>query len=94
MVLIKLLGYIQLVNNVEVITVNTCTCIDVFTVITTKDQSGRIYDSYSTGGQGFMAVVNKFILGLHPRTQSVYCHISLALCYNYYINHSVAELIS
>ena len=46
------------VNNVEV-TVNTCTCTDVFTVITTKDQSGRIYNSYSTGGLGFMAVVNK-----------------------------------
>ena len=40
------------VNNVEV-TVNTCTCTDV---ITTKDQSGGIY---STGGQGFMAVVSK-----------------------------------
>ena len=44
------------VNNIEV-TVNTCTCTDVFTVITTKDQSGGIYNSaYSTGGQGFMAV--------------------------------------
>ena len=43
------------------ITVNTCTCTDVFTVIitTTRDQSGGIYNSYSTGGQGFMAVVNK-----------------------------------
>ena len=29
------------VNNVEV-TVNTCTYTDVFTVITTKDQSGEI----------------------------------------------------
>ena len=29
------------VNNVEV-TVNTCTCTNVFTVITTKDQLGRI----------------------------------------------------
>ena len=34
------------VNNIE-ITVNTCTCTDVFTVMTTKDQSGGIY---STGG--------------------------------------------
>ena len=25
-------------------------------VITTKDKSGGMYDSYSTGGQGFMAV--------------------------------------
>ena len=46
------------VNNVEV-TVNTCTCTDVLTVITTKDQSGGIYNSYSAGGQGFMAIVNK-----------------------------------
>ena len=42
------------VNNVEV-TVNICTCTDVFTVIT-KDQLGGIYNGYSTGGQGFMAV--------------------------------------
>ena len=46
------------VNNIEV-TVNTCTCTDVFTIIPTKDQSGGIYNNYSTGGQGFMAVVNK-----------------------------------
>ena len=46
------------VNNIEV-TVNTCTCTDVFTIITTKGQSGGIYNNYSTGGQGFMAVVNK-----------------------------------
>ena len=46
------------VNNTEV-TVNTCRCTDVFTVITMKDQSGGIYNNYSTGGQGFMAVVNK-----------------------------------
>ena len=44
------------VNNVEV---NTCTCTDVFTVLATKDQSGGIYNSYSTGGQGFMDVLNK-----------------------------------
>ena len=46
------------VNFVEV-TVNTCTCTDLFTVITTKDQSGGIYDSYSTGGQGFMPAVSE-----------------------------------
>ena len=40
------------VNNIEV-TVNTCTCTDVLTVITTRDQSGGIY---RTGGQGFMVV--------------------------------------
>ena len=45
------------VNNIQV-TVNTCTCTDVFTV-TTKDQSGGIYNNCSPGGQGFMAVVNK-----------------------------------
>ena len=28
-------------------------------IITTKNQSGGIYNNYSTGGQGFMAVVNK-----------------------------------
>ena len=54
--------------------------VELFTV-TTKDQSGGIYNSYSTGDQGFMAVVNK----PRPRTQSVYCHKFLALCYNYYI---------
>ena len=43
------------VNNVEV-TVNTCTCTDVVTIITTKNQSGGIYNNYSTGGQGFMTV--------------------------------------
>ena len=48
------------VNNIEV-TVSTCTCTDVFTII---DQSGGIYNSNSTGGQGFMAVVNK------PRPQA------------------------
>ena len=49
--------YTQLyVNNVEV-TVNTCIWTVVFTVITaTKDQSDGIYNSYSTGGQRFMAV--------------------------------------
>ena len=45
-------------SSIEV-TVNTCTCTDVFTVITTKDQSGGTYNNYSPGGQGFMAVVNK-----------------------------------
>ena len=50
--------YIQLcVNNVEV-TVNVFTCTDVYTVITTKDQSGG-YVIVTSGGQGFMAVVNK-----------------------------------
>ena len=46
------------VNNIEV-TVNTCTCKYVFTIVTTKDQSGGIYNNYSIGGQGFMALVNK-----------------------------------
>ena len=58
------------VNNVEV-TVNTCTCTDVLT-ITTKDQSGGIYNNYSTDGQGFMGVVNKLChQAMHsPQTQS------------------------
>ena len=42
------------VNNIEV-TVNTY----MFTVITIKGQSGGIYNSYSTSGQEFMAIVNK-----------------------------------
>ena len=42
----------------------TLACADVFTIITTiKDQSDGIYNNYSTGGQGFKAVVNK----PHPR---------------------------
>ena len=41
------------VNNIEV-TVNTCTCTDVFTVIT--NQVGYVYNSNSTGG---LVVVNK-----------------------------------
>ena len=44
------------VNDFEV-TVNTCTCTDA--KITTRDQSGGIYNSYITGGQRLMAVVNK-----------------------------------
>ena len=42
------------VNNIEV-TLNTC----MFTVIMIKGQSGGIYNSYSTSGQEFMAIVNK-----------------------------------
>ena len=56
----------------------------MFIVTTTKDQSDGIYNSYRTGGQGIMAIVNK----PHPqamlsRTRSVYCYKSLAPCYNY-----------
>ena len=70
------------INNIKV-TVNTCTCTDLFTIIATKNQSGGIYNSYSTGGQEFMAVSKHtsslgFILGLCLWTQSVYC---LALCF-------------
>ena len=43
------------------VTVNTFTCTDVFTIISTKDQSGGICNGYIV--QGFMAVVNK----PHPR---------------------------
>ena len=52
------------VNNIEV-TVNTCTCKDVFTIVTTKDQSGGIYNNYSIGGQGFMAITKTYT-PLHP----------------------------
>ena len=37
-------------------------------------------NGYSTGDQGFMAVVKtNLVLGLRPQTQSVYCHKSQAL---------------
>ena len=63
-------------NNVEV-TVNTCTCTDVLTVITTKDQSD---DSY---------LVNKPC----PRaTPSVYCHKSLALTITRVMNFIISIL--
>ena len=68
--------YIELcVNNV----VNTCTCTDVFTVITTKDQSGGIYND-NTGGQGFckQASSSGYILRL---SLFIYCHKSLPQCY-------------
>ena len=51
-------------------TVNTCTCADVFTVVTTKDQSGGRYNSHNTDGQGFMTTVNK------PRPQAT-CKVLL-----------------
>ena len=71
------------VNNIEV-TVNTYTCTDVFTIITTKDQSGGISNNYSTGGQGFMAVSKQtsssgYALGLSLFTAINPWH----LCYNY-----------
>ena len=55
--------------NTEV-TVNTCTCTDLFAVITTKDQSDGVYNSYSTGGHGLMAVCKQtsslgYALGLN-----------------------------
>lgn len=49
------LCYAQLCINIVGIscqvTVSTCTCKDVFTIITTKDQSGGIGNSYSTDDQ-------------------------------------------
>ena len=71
------------VNNIEV-TVNTCTCTDVLTVITTKDQSGGIYNNYNPGGQEFMAVSKQtsssgYDLGLGLFTAINPWH----LCYNY-----------
>ena len=76
--------YTQLcVNNIKV-TVNTCTCTNVFKVITTKDQSGGIYNTCSCtiGGQGLWLQTN-LVLGLHPQTWPIYCHKSLAFCYNF-----------
>ena len=35
------------VNSIEV-TVNICSCTDVFTIITTKDKSGGIYNSHKS----------------------------------------------
>ena len=71
------------VNNIKV-TVNTCTCTNVFTVITTKDQSGGIYNTCSCtiGGQGLWLQTN-LVLGLHPQTWPIYCHKSFAFCYNF-----------
>ena len=58
------------VNNVEV-TVNTCTCTDVFTIITTKDQSGWMHNSYSPGK-------------LRPQATPLDSFgLPLALCYSY-----------
>ena len=80
--IVQILHHFAAINNIEV-TINTCTCKDVFTVITTKDQSGGIYNNYSTGGQGFMALVNKpcpqaTCPQATPSDWAVYCHKSLA----------------
>ena len=70
--------YTQLCVNIIAFTVNTCRFTNVFTVITTKDESGGIYNSHSTGSQGFTAMVNKSCpWAIHPQTQSVYCHKSI-----------------
>ena len=51
--IVQLYTQLYCVNNIEV-TVNTCVCTDVFITKTKKDQSGGIYNSYSTGSQGGM----------------------------------------
>ena len=38
----------------------------MFTIITTKDQSGEIYNSYSTGGQEFTAVSKQTLSSVTP----------------------------
>ena len=48
---------------------------DVFTIITTKDQSGGMYNSFSTGGQGFIAVSKQTIVTRRPKTEWVQEHI-------------------
>ena len=44
-----------------------------------------IYNSYSMGCQGFMAMEMNIVFGLRPWTRFIYCHKPLARCYNYYI---------
>ena len=55
-------------------------------MFTVKDQSGGIYNSYSTGGQEFMAVVSKPTSSSGYVLLSIHCHKSLALCYNHTSN--------
>ena len=79
--------YLQLcINNIEV-TVNTCTCTELFTIITTKNQSGGVYNSYSTGGQGFMAVSKHtsslgyaFGLSLFTAWHCAFANNALSMC--------------
>ena len=73
----------MIVNNIEV-TVNTCTRTDVFTVITTKDQSGRIHNNYSPGGQEFMAISKQTSSSGYALQLGLFTAINpWHLCYNY-----------
>ena len=78
--------FIVTVNNIED-TVNTSICRDMLTIITTKDRSGGIYNNYSTGGQGIMAVVIKAC----PRAMSSDSINLWQLCYNHNIISPTAE---
>ena len=56
----------------------------MFTIMTTKDRSGGIYNNYSTGGQGFTTVVSKPRPWAHALGLSLFTAINLwHLCYNY-----------
>ena len=78
--------FIVTVNNIED-TVNTSICRHMLTIITTKDQSAGICNNYSTGGQGFMAVVNKHC----PRAMPSDSMNLWQLCYNHNIISPTAE---
>ena len=71
------------VSNIEV-TVNTCTCTDVFTIITTKDQSGGILASFP-GGRRKSAW---YILFAHACNYSKGHVVELGACTNMTINGS------
>ena len=64
------------VNNIDV----TCTCTDVFTILTTENQSGGIYYSYSTtGGQRFIAVTGRWKCISSAQSENLH-NLEIALC--------------
>ena len=75
------------------VTVNTCTCTDVFIIITMKDQSGGIYNDHSTDGQGFMAVVKKNSSSGYTLGLGLFTAINLwYLCYSYNVSTNVLHI--
>ena len=67
---------IMCVNNIDV----TCTCTDVFTILTTENQSGGICYSYSTtGGQGFIAVTGRWKCISSAQSENLH-NLEIALC--------------